>query len=205
MKQDLIFHIGRRFNKWTIISEPLRHPKFNGRYYLCECSCGQRSFVKAYSLKKSRSKACMACGRKKHGDCYSRLYHIWQNLKRRCHRKNAWAYHNYGARGIRVCDKWHNYQEFRAWALTNGYSDNLQIDRIDNNRGYFPGNCRWTTREVNQRNTRRNHLVRAFGETKCVVEWSEDKRCKVTKDALFARLTRYGWPAERAITLAPTQ
>lgn len=88
---------------------------------------------------------------------------------------------------------------FRDWALSHGYADDLEIDRIDNEGNYEPSNCRWVTREVNQRNTRQNRLLSAFGETKTIVEWLEDPRCKVTSENKFRHRVDAGWLPERAI------
>jgi hypothetical protein len=82
------------------------------------------------------------------------LYHVWYGMKYRCNNKKASGYNDYGGRGIRVCKKWHDFQEFYRWALDNGYQKGLSIDRINNNGNYRPGNCRFTTRKVQSNNKR---------------------------------------------------
>lgn len=85
-----------------------------------------------------------------------RLYSIWTNMKTRCYNRDSASYQNYGSRGITVCDEWYtSIETFILWAEENGYSENLTIDRMDNNKGYFPDNCRWVTAEVQARNTRK--------------------------------------------------
>lgn len=85
-----------------------------------------------------------------------RIYRIWQSMKSRCYYKKNKFYHCYGGRGITVCDDWkHSFNKFAEWALQNGYDDELSIDRIDVNRGYFPENCRWVTMAEQQRNKRK--------------------------------------------------
>lgn len=89
-----------------------------------------------------------------------KLYKRYQNIKKRCYNKNDIGYKNYGGRGIKICRKWlgkNGFKNFLIWALENGYSENLQIDRIDNNKGYSPDNCRWVDKKTNMRN-RRNSI-----------------------------------------------
>lgn len=93
-----------------------------------------------------------------HGEAKVRLYGIWVDMRRRCLNTNKHDYKNYGGRGIRVCAEWLEYLPFRNWAIDNGYRDDLQIDRMDNNGNYEPNNCRWTTNEINSQNTRSNRF-----------------------------------------------
>lgn len=78
-----------------------------------------------------------------------RLYNIWGNIKQRCYNKKNKDYRRYGLRGIDICSEWHNYIHFKRWSLANGYLDNLEIDRINNDIGYSPENCQWITRAEN--------------------------------------------------------
>ena len=101
----------------------------------------------------------------KHGDCVpsgnnrvSRLYITWYGMKSRCSNKNQDSYKDYGDKGIKVCPEWHDYVNFKEWALANGYADNLNIDRVDNSKDYNPENCQWITRGENS--TKRNNLQR---------------------------------------------
>lgn len=89
-----------------------------------------------------------------------RLYGIWSGMKQRCHNEKHPRYYQYGGRGIKVCDEWRtNYNEFAKWSLSHGYADDLQIDRIDNDDGYRPENCRWVTRLENAQNKRPYHTT----------------------------------------------
>jgi hypothetical protein len=90
----------------------------------------------------------------------------------RCENPHAVNYCDYGGRGIKVCEEWHDFKAFYDWAVANGYRDNLTIDRIDNNRGYEPGNCRWVTRSVQAKNRRSTRLIEFGGETKCIADWA---------------------------------
>ena len=85
-----------------------------------------------------------------------KLEACYYDMKYRCHSPKHIAYKHYGSRGITVCKTWkEDYKAFETWALTNGWSDNLSIDRRDNDKGYSPGNCRWVTKAVQSRNTRK--------------------------------------------------
>ena len=96
-------------------------------------------------------------------------------MKERCANPHNKRYERYGGRGISVCEEWKkDYSEFREWALENGYKDGLTIDRIDNEKGYSPENCRWVDRKTQNRNYSRNHLITYMGKTQCIADWAEE-------------------------------
>lgn len=137
----------------------------------------------------------------RHGGRRSRLYRIWIDMRRRCYDSKRINYANYGGRGITVCDSWDNsFVPFRDWSFENGYTESLVLDRINNERDYSPDNCRWVTVSQNTRNTRSNRVITLWGETKTMVEWSEDVRCVASYSMLKDRIIKYGWDAERAFT-----
>ena len=127
-----------------------------------------------------------------------RLYRIFIAMKTRCNNPNAKNYHDYGGRGITVCDEWvHNYPAFKEWALTHGYSDDLSLDRRDNEKGYTPENCRWATR-LQQNNNRRNVKKYTFrGKTQSLSDWSRETG--ISKNVLELRIERE-WPLPLALT-----
>lgn len=136
-----------------------------------------------------------------------RLHEIWDSMHKRCYNQNNQSYHNYGERGITICDEWSRYKTpsrmalaaFKQWAISNGYGDSLQIDRIDNDNGYSPANCRWITSKEQARNRRSNVVLEAFGECKILLDWVNDDRCKVTYATLRNRI-KMGWSGERVLT-----
>lgn len=129
----------------------------------------------------------------------SRLYRIWAHMKNRCIATKGAEYRNYASRGITVCDEWKNdFLNFYNWAMANGYSDNLSIDRINNDKGYYPDNCRWATAKQQVNNTRVNHRITFNSETHTVSEWAQI--LNVTPMSIFRRLYK-GWREEEALTI----
>lgn len=200
--------VGTKLNRWTIQVLPTER---NGKA-LCRCDCGREKLVNFQNLLNGVSKRCRHCstqafatthgasdgGGKKSAD---RLYRIWKAMKWRCNPKNMHDAALYHSRGISVCPEWHtDFTAFRNWAIANGYADHLTIDRWpDQNGNYQPGNCRWVDFTQQARNTRRNRLLTAFGETKSVAEWADDPRCAAKQWTVRSRLS-LGWEHERAIT-----
>lgn len=126
--------------------------------------------------------------------CRDRLYKVWYGMKTRCYNENAENYHNYGGRGITMCDEWLNdYDVFKEWALENGYDysksrSQQQIDRKDNDGNYCPENCRIVTQKENARNTRLNKPLTYNGETHTMGEWAE--KLNVSYAMLRSRVER---------------
>ena len=103
---------------------------------------------------------------RKHGGTRTRLYQIYKDMKKRCYNPENKDYYNYGGRGIEICDEWViDFSSFREWAYNNGYDDALTIDRIDNNKGYEPNNCRWATLREQFSNRRTNNILTFRNET----------------------------------------
>lgn len=130
-----------------------------------------------------------------------RLRGVWQNMRQRCLNPNNRQYRDYGGRGITICDEWRDdYPCFREWALKSGYKQGLTIDRINNDGGYSPQNCRWATFKEQNRNKRTNLNITLNGETKCLIEWVE--MFGLNYPLVQVRLKK-GWPVERALTEPP--
>lgn len=138
-------------------------------------------------------------GNYKHGLRNTRLYGIWAGMKNRCYNQNDFHYSRWGAKGITVCDEWKNsFQAFYDWAISNGYKNDLTIDRIDNNGNYEPSNCRWTTVKEQNRNKKNVKFIEFNGESKLLDEWAEILNIK--PKTLWMRLYFYNWPVEKAFT-----
>lgn len=129
-----------------------------------------------------------------HGMRKARIYTIWRSMLNRCLNKNIPNYHRYGGRGITVCERWMNFENFYA---DMGNDNGLSLDRIDNNGNYEPNNCKWSTPKEQARNTRQNRMIEYNGETKSLAEWAEIKG--LSYGAVLARL-RAGKSTHEALT-----
>lgn len=145
----------------------------------------------------------------------SKLVYVHYAMKRRCYNPESKDYKNYGGRGITVCSEWLNTEKvvikdtdlhnctkgfiaFREWALSNGYADNLILDRINNNEGYSPENCRWITRKEQNINKRNNHIIEYKNQKHTVSEWAEIYGISYNK--LLDRINKFGLSFEEAIS-----
>ena len=126
---------------------------------------------------------------------------VLRSMHHRCENPKNEAYERYGGRGITVCEEWsmENAADFISWALANGWEKGLEIDRIDNSKGYSPDNCRFVTSSQNSRNRRSNRYVNIFGETMLLVEAFE-KYSVVNKKQFELRYYHENWTLERALT-----
>lgn len=184
---------GDRFGK--LVAVEYRGIRSRRAVWLCRCDCGITREMITDNLKRAKSCGCDRKGNRTHGLRKSPEYMVWWAMRSRCHRPSSRGFKDYGGRGITVCDRWR--QSFVAFHEDMGPRPSPQhtIERIDNNRGYEPDNCRWATKDEQQHNTRQNRLVTYNGLTLCVAEWAG--RLGIKAATLCARLDA-GWPVEKA-------
>ena len=197
--------IGQKFNRWTVIGTSIKTNKHYDRYWLCQCECENKTIreVSEDSLIRERSKSCGCYSKEKTAETnkkrairdkyphYKRIYSIYDGMKKRCYNKKKDNYHEYGGRGITICDEWLNdFMNFYNWAINNGYQDDLTIDRIDVNGNYESGNCRWATWEEQFNNKRDTVYITLDGETKNILEWS--KVSGLSRSVLWQRFHIFG-------------
>lgn len=156
---------GKIFCRLTVQSEWVRRGKYI--YWLCRCSCGSKKFVRAGHLVRWRVLSC-GCwriqSRFKHGKHGTPEYYIWNAMKQRCSNPKDKAYRNYGGRGISVCDKWLKFEGFIE-DMGNRPHKALTIERVNNDLGYCPENCKWDTRTAQNLNRRYKQNPTMKGQT----------------------------------------
>ena len=159
---------GQRFGRLVVICREGSTNLGCATWY-CRCDCGRESIAEGAKLRKGNTKSCGCLHdeaarerRTKHGKSGTRLNAIWKAMHQRCHNPSNKDYNRYGGRGITVCDEWlHDFQAFYDWSMENGYDENAPygqctIDRIDNDKGYSPDNCRWVDAKTQCNNKSNN-------------------------------------------------
>ena len=174
---------GKRFGK-LLVKEFIGINDDRNADWLCKCDCGNETIATTTSLRFGTVKSCGCLQKEKaiiHGMSGTRPYRIWLAMKSRCGNTNAWNYENYGGRGIFYCESWKDFINF--WHdMKKGYEKDKSLERIDNERGYFPQNCKWAFVEE-QNNNKRNSVKLTFkGLTLTVTEWA--KRMDATWELL---------------------
>lgn len=192
--------IGKTFGNLSVIAEFVENKR---RYCVCKCSCGKKTVTLAQSLKSGHTISC-GCSlekwRSKNNRIYKeRLYRCYKSMIDRCYNKKNKRYLKYGGRDINVCEKWkNNYQAFKNWALSNGYSDNLTLERKDVNGNYSPENCCWIDIKKQSNNKTNTVKITYNEETRTLRDWCE--MLDLSYKAIYFRL-RKGWDVEKMLTL----
>lgn len=203
---------GRRFGRLVILGQPF-HVRMGATRPYCfavfQCDCGNVTACNLNCVSRGITRSCGCLhvdstrernrARATHGLSRNRLHRIWSGMVRRCHDPRCAAFRYYGAKGVAVCGEWReSLPAFASWALANGYSDELTIDRIKSSGNYEPENCRWATMEEQENNRSDNVWVTIGGETKTVSQWSRDSRCRAAHCTIRGRIRR-GWNPVKAI------
>jgi len=180
--------IGRKFNMLTYIS--FSHRGNNGReHWLFKCDCGNEKIIRKLKVKCGEVKSCGCIqGNVKHRMVKTGTYSSWSNLKTRCLNRNSNRYYRYGERGIEICDRWkesfENFFEDMGERPTNNHS----IDRIDNDKGYFKENCKWSSSFEQMNNKSTNKNITYEGRTQSVMNWSRE--LGINHKTIYDRLYR---------------
>lgn len=190
---------GKQYGHWLVLHQAGNAPG-GGALWACRCKCGTERSVMGSDMRSGKSVSCgcegsratMGVRRKTHGDARTRLYGIWKGMNARCAKEKFVHWHG---RGIRVCESWKTYENFRDWAVGAGYKDDLSIERLDNNSDYAPTNCVWANKTVQARNKQQT-LRAPDGRA-----WADIAEENGIPGRVFrCRYYNGGWPAEIAST-----
>lgn len=207
-KEDLT---GKRFGMLTVEEEaqPYISPKgVSCTRWKCRCDCGNEKIALSHYLKNGRTNNCGCQTSKKkakaktvHGLNGTRIRKVWASMMNRCNNPNCYEYDIYGGRGITVCEEWKKLENFAKWAYSNGYKESAEfgectIDRIDNNKGYSPDNCRWATAKEQGNNKRNNHFIEYNGKRQTIAQWADE--LGINRGTLMSRI-KNRWPLEKAL------
>ena len=210
---------GQQFERLHVDSYYGKDDNYN-IYYNCTCKCGNKTIVSASGLKSGDIKSCGCLyketrfiNNKRHGHADHDLYWTHRNMKFRCYNPNSKEYHNYGARGIYVCDEWLNeengFDNFYNWAMSNSYHKGLSLDRKDNNGPYAPWNCRWADNETQNSNKRNNmfislvHDFSSIGKGKVIYTYTITQWAKITgisERTIRRRIFDKGWSVKNTLS-----
>lgn len=201
---------GQRFGKWTVLEKAVSPPgKEHQSFWLCQCECGAESVRRGaqlrYAEKRGVVQSCQRCGaiagNTTHGLSKIAEYKVWHAMLDRCQNPEHEAFPHYGARGITVCERWRTFENFLS-DMGRRPSARHSLDRVDNDKGYSPENCRWTTAKTQNRNHRGNVMLTYDGRTQCIAAWAEETG--IGFNTIRLRIKNHGWSVERALTTPPT-
>ena len=194
--------IGHKFGRLAVTE--FAGVKNKHHLWNCVCDCGNITKVLRSNLRSGHTQSC-GCLRVEraredgtsHGHARSKGYHVWGQMIQRCHNPKDTAYKNYGARGITVCDRWRSFENF--YKDMGRCPEGLSIERINNDKGYEPGNCKWATQRDQCNNKKNTHWLEFNGVKKPLAEWARISGLHI--ETLRGRLKGQDWTIEEALTL----
>lgn len=197
----LIDLTNQRFEKLTVLKRVENGIHGNARWE-CLCECGKTTIVDARNLRSGAVKSC-GCLRQvsynvTHNSSGTSLYQMWRSMLYRCENPKHTAYKSYGQRGICVCEEWHDFLVFKKWVEETKPSGKVTLDRIDNNKGYTPDNCKWSSPKEQAHNRRSNLLFEYQEKTHDLQQWSEI--LGFNYKTVHNRIYKLGWDFEKAIS-----
>lgn len=191
---------GQRFGRLLVLGFDKSH---NGKcYWNCKCDCGNLKSINGGDLKSGKSLSCKCLNIElstKHHMSGTKIYLVWQNMKARCYKEYCTEYKRYGARGITVCEQWHEFEGFYK-DMGGSYVEGLTFDRINVNGNYEPTNCRWVDRITQQNNRRITTTYTLFGKTDTFPNFC--RLYNINYQAARGR-KRKGWKLEDIFTTPP--
>lgn len=190
---------GQKFGRWTFIKKVANighHTR-----WLCRCDCGNEKEVYTNAVTRGKSSSCGCLNREllgeRHPHKYKAMpeYAIWNAMLGRCYRPKDLGYKNYGGRGIKVCKRWRD--SFKNFIKDLGRRPNssLTLERINNDRGYYPNNCKWATWEERMGNRRCNRKISVGGVLMTLTDMA--KKSGINRNTIASRHYLYGWPPEK--------
>ena len=192
----------QKFDRLTVL-ERVENTKKGRACWKCQCSCGNTTTVPSGDLRSGKTKSCGCLNNElrlkrstTHGMTHSPEYNVWHHMIKRCHNPTNDRFKDYGGRGITVCDEWRH--DFMAFYNHVGKrpSKKLMIERVDNSKGYIPGNVIWETRQAQANNKRNNHKITIHGWTMNLCQWA---RFVGKNYHLVQYRLKKGWPPAKAI------
>lgn len=188
---------GKRFENLVALKKVGKN-KYGNLLWECVCDCGNHKIYPSGKLTSGRATNC-GCkttelkrnNASKHGITSGgkpRTFIIWNGMKLRCNNPNSISYKSYGARGIKICKEWEKFKNFHYWAISNGYSDEKEIDRIDNDGDYCPENCRWVSKHFNRIHQRSSRYIEFMGMSLTISEWC--RKFKISKSTAYKYLNK---------------
>lgn len=204
---EVLFKKGEKFNRLTVNTV---YKDLNNGKICCDCTCdctNEKDHVVINSLVNGNTKSCGCLNREltierntKHGQAQrgnkTRLYEIWDGMRKRCNNPNIERHESYYDKGIKYCDEWNDFLNFKKWAEENGYEDSLSLERKDNNKGYNPENCCWIPKSDQSKNRTTNNYITYNEETHTLTDWAKIRN--INRTTLSARLKR-GWSIPKAL------